>query len=84
MKNSGNCSDFGTITSYKVMRDQHGISRGSGFVAFSTREEANRALGEMNGKMVAGKPLFVSLAERKEERRAKLQVILCSIGSAMN
>ncbi|KAK7283283.1 hypothetical protein RIF29_12703 [Crotalaria pallida] len=66
-------SDFGTITSYKVMRDPHGISRGSGFVAFSTPEEANRALGEMNGKMVAGKPLFVALAERKEERRAKLQ-----------
>ncbi|KAK7289932.1 hypothetical protein RIF29_03977 [Crotalaria pallida] len=77
-------SDFGTITSYKVMRDPHGISRGYGFVAFSTPEEANRALGEMNGKMVAGKPLFVALAERKEERRAKLQVILCSIGSAMN
>ncbi|KAE9586818.1 hypothetical protein Lal_00004325 [Lupinus albus] len=66
-------SEFGTITSYKVMRDPHGISRGSGFVAFSTPEEANRALGEMNGKMVAGKPLFVALAQRKEERRAKLQ-----------
>jgi len=29
----------------------------------------------MNGKMVAGKPLYVALAQRKEDRRARLQVI---------
>lgn len=27
----------------------------------------------MNGKMFAGKPLYVALAQRKEERRARLQ-----------
>ncbi|KAL2318531.1 hypothetical protein Fmac_032407 [Flemingia macrophylla] len=67
--------EFGTITSCKVMRDPNGISRGSGFVAFSTPEEASRALGEMNGKMIAGKPLYVALAQRKEERRARLQLL---------
>ncbi|XP_020700719.1 polyadenylate-binding protein 2-like [Dendrobium catenatum] len=66
-------SVFGTITSYKVMRDPNGISRGSGFVAFSTPEEASRALSEMNGKMVGSKPLYVAHAQRKEERRARLQ-----------
>lgn len=66
-------SDYGTITSCKVMRDPSGISRGSGFVAFSTSEEASRALAEMNGKMVISKPLYVALAQRKEERRARLQ-----------
>ncbi|XP_011017176.1 PREDICTED: polyadenylate-binding protein 8-like [Populus euphratica] len=66
-------SDFGTITSCKVMRDPSGISRGSGFVAFSTPEEASRALAEMNGKMVVSKPLYVAPAQRKEERRARLQ-----------
>ncbi|XP_019429821.1 PREDICTED: polyadenylate-binding protein 2-like isoform X2 [Lupinus angustifolius] len=66
-------SEFGTITSYKVMRDPSGASRGSGFVAFSTPEEASRALVEMNSKMIAGKPLYVALAQRKEERRARLQ-----------
>ncbi|OIW15647.1 hypothetical protein TanjilG_08223 [Lupinus angustifolius] len=66
-------AEFGTITSYKVMRDPSGVSRGSGFVAFSTPEEASRALAEMNGKMIAGKPLYVALAQRKEERRARLQ-----------
>lgn len=67
-------SEFGTITSCKIMQDTQGISRGSGFVAFSTPEEAARALAEMNGKMVAAKPLYVALAQKKEERKAKLQV----------
>jgi len=66
-------SEFGTITSCKVMRDPSGVSRGSGFVAFSTSEEASRALAEMNGKMVVSKPLYVALAQKKEERRARLQ-----------
>lgn len=64
--------EFGTITSCKVMRDPQGNSRGSGFVAFSSPEEATRAVTEMNGKMIGSKPLYVALAQRKEERRARL------------
>ncbi|KAK9112696.1 hypothetical protein Scep_020215 [Stephania cephalantha] len=66
-------SEFGTITSCKVMRDPNGVSRGSGFVAFSTPEEASRSLAEMNGKMVFGKPIYVAIAQRKEDRKARLQ-----------
>ncbi|KAJ6829118.1 polyadenylate-binding protein 2-like [Iris pallida] len=66
-------SEFGTITSCKVMRDVNGISRGSGFVAFSSPQDASRALGEMNGKMIGSKPLYVAIAQRKEDRRARLQ-----------
>ncbi|GMP38364.1 hypothetical protein CsSME_00009633 [Camellia sinensis var. sinensis] len=66
-------SPFGTITAYKVLRDANGISRKSGFVAFSTPEEASRALVEINGKMVVSKPLYVAYAERKEDRRVRLQ-----------
>ncbi|XP_028806889.1 polyadenylate-binding protein 2 [Neltuma alba] len=66
-------SGFGTIVSCKVMREPNGISKGSGFVAFSSPEEASRALSEMNSKMVAGKPLYVAHAQRKEDRRARLQ-----------
>ncbi|CAL5377399.1 unnamed protein product [Camellia sinensis] len=66
-------SPFGTITAYKVLRDANGISRKSGFVAFSTPEEASTALVEMNGKMVVSKPLYVAYAERKEDRRVRLQ-----------
>ncbi|XP_061365647.1 polyadenylate-binding protein 3-like isoform X2 [Gastrolobium bilobum] len=66
-------SDFGTITSCKVMLDSHGHSKGSGFVAFSTPEEASKALREMNGKMIGPKRLYVAVAQRKEERKAQLQ-----------
>ncbi|KAE8691527.1 Polyadenylate-binding protein 4 [Hibiscus syriacus] len=66
-------SQYGTITSCMVMRDPSGVSKGSGFVAFSTPEEASRALAEMNGKMIVSKPLYVALAQRKEDRRARLQ-----------
>lgn len=65
--------EFGTITSCRVMRDAAGVSRGSAFVAFSSPEEATRAVTELNGKMVGAKPLYVALAQRKEDRRMRLQ-----------
>lgn len=66
-------AEYGTITSCKVMRDSNGVSRGSGFVAFKSAEDASRALAEMNSKMVGSKPLYVALAQRKEDRKARLQ-----------
>ncbi|TYI77352.1 hypothetical protein E1A91_D06G136500v1 [Gossypium mustelinum] len=66
-------SEFGTITSCMVMLDPQGVSKGSGFVAFSTPEEASKALNAMNGKMIGKKPLYVAVAQRKEERKARLQ-----------
>lgn len=72
-------SEFGTITSCKVMLDHQGTSKGSGFVAFSTPDEANKALTEMNGKMLGRKPLYVAVAQRKEERKARLQARFAQI-----
>ncbi|KAG6602210.1 Polyadenylate-binding protein 5, partial [Cucurbita argyrosperma subsp. sororia] len=66
-------SEYGTITSCKVMLDQNGLSKGSGFVAFSSPDEATRALNELNGKMKGRKPLYVAVAQHKEERKARLQ-----------
>ncbi|CAJ1890077.1 unnamed protein product [Sphenostylis stenocarpa] len=67
-------SACGTITSAKVMQDDKGISKGFGFVCFSTAEEANIAVNTFHGFMFHGKPLYVALAQRKEDRKAQLQL----------
>jgi polyadenylate-binding protein len=63
---------YGVITSAKVMTDENGRSRGFGFVCFSSPEEATKAVTEMNGKLLGSKPLYVALAQRKEDRKAQL------------
>jgi len=62
----------GVITSAKVMGDDSGRSKGFGFVCFEKPDDATKAVVEMNNRMVAGKPLYVALAQRKEDRKAQL------------
>jgi len=64
---------FGTVTSCKVMRDDKGTSKGFGFVCFSSPDEATKAVAEMNNKMIGSKPLYVSMAQRREVRRQQLE-----------
>jgi polyadenylate-binding protein len=62
---------YGTITSAKVMRDKDRpeVSKGFGFVCFSSPEEATRAVTAMNGQMVGSKPIYVALHQPIEIRR---------------
>lgn len=66
-------SRCGLVTSAKVMRLENGVSRGYGFVCFRTPYEAQRAIFLMNGRILDGKPLFVGIAQKKEERRKVLE-----------
>merc|ERR1719420_1877506 len=62
---------YGTVTSARVMTEG-GRSKGFGFVCFSTPDEATKAVTEMNGRIIVAKPLYVALAQRKEDRKAPL------------
>ena len=41
-------------------------------MCFSTPDEATKAVTEMNGRIIVAKPLYVALAQRKEDRKAHL------------
>uniref|UniRef100_A0A7S2EZ67 Polyadenylate-binding protein n=1 Tax=Stereomyxa ramosa TaxID=1078864 RepID=A0A7S2EZ67_9EUKA len=66
-------SVYGPITSCRIMVDEKGNSKGFGFVCFESTEDASKAVTEMNGSMLGGKPIYVALAESKEVRRSKLE-----------
>ncbi|GLU22317.1 hypothetical protein SLE2022_384040 [Rubroshorea leprosula] len=63
----------GTITSARVMRYDNGMSKGFGFVSFSTPEEAKAALDELNGAVhEEGRP-YMAIAQCKEDRLKEAQ-----------
>lgn len=69
-------SPYGTIQSCHIAREERekkSVSRGFGFVCFTSPEEATKAVTEVNGRMVDGKPLYVALAQRKDVRRNQLE-----------
>jgi len=64
---------YGKVTSAKLMRDDEKRPKGFGFVCFERAEDATKATIEMNGKIVGSKPLYVALAQRKEDRKKHLE-----------
>ena len=79
------CSEFGTVTStfLATYPSQDGsappVSKGFGFVAFSRAQEAELAKEKLHGVMVGRKKLFVSYAEKKEDRQIRLKAYFANM-----
>ncbi len=62
-----NFSEFGTVTSAKVMMDRDtGNSKGFGFVEMASAEFAQAAIDGLNGVSVDGRAIVVNLARPRE------------------
>eukprot|EP01028_Stygiella_incarcerata_P014537 TRINITY_DN97_c0_g1_i1.p1 TRINITY_DN97_c0_g1~~TRINITY_DN97_c0_g1_i1.p1 ORF type:complete len:562 (-),score=158.39 TRINITY_DN97_c0_g1_i1:216-1901(-) len=62
-------SAFGTIISHRVARNEMKLSRGFGYVCFSSAEEALEAIKIMKNKVYKGKPLYVAYHQSREDRQ---------------
>ena len=59
----------GTVESAAVVEDREtGRSRGFGFVEMSSKEEAETAISQFNGKDMGGRALTVNEAKPREDR----------------
>lgn len=62
-------SSYGTVSSAKVINDHaSGRSRGFGFVEMPDREEALKAMDELNNSVFDGKEISVNEAKPKTDR----------------
>ena len=60
---------FGSISTSKVIMDRYtGSSRGFGFVEMSSEAEGKAAIDGLNGKVIEGRAISVSVAREREER----------------
>ena len=77
-------SEYGTITSAFLATyaptdsSSLAVSKGFGFVAFSRPQEADLAKDKMNGRIVGRKKIFVSYAEKKEDRQMRLKILFAN------
>jgi len=61
---------FGQVESANIIKDKFsGESRGFGFVEMPSKDEAQKAIEEMNGKDLMGRALNVNEARPKTNRR---------------
>lgn len=62
---------FGQINNVNIIRDKFSTeSRGFGFVEMALKEEAQKAISELNGKDLKGKMISVNEARPRTERRS--------------
>ncbi len=62
-------AEIGTVESANVVEDREtGRSRGFGFVEMASKEEADTAISQLDGKEVNGRNLKVNEAKPREDR----------------
>lgn len=62
-------AEYGEVTSAKVITDKFtNRSRGFGFVEMSDDTAAQKAINELNGAVVEGRSISVTVAKPREER----------------
>jgi RNA recognition motif-containing protein len=62
-------SQAGNVVSANVIMDREsGRSKGFGFVEMGSEDEAKKAIDELNGKELDGRPIVVNEARPREER----------------
>lgn len=60
---------IGPVVSARVITDREtGRSKGFGFVEFENDEDNQKAVDQLNGKELDGRPITVGLARPREER----------------
>jgi polyadenylate-binding protein len=64
---------YGPVSSVLIQRDEHGHSKGFGFVNFEHPEDAEKAVQGLHDVDFHGKRLFVSRAQKKSEREDELR-----------
>jgi RNA recognition motif-containing protein len=62
-------AEVGTVVSANVIKDREtNRSKGFGFVEMSSDDEAKKAVDQLNGKDLDGRPIVVNEARPREER----------------
>ncbi|MGI8951694.1 MAG: RNA recognition motif domain-containing protein [Chitinophagaceae bacterium] len=64
-------SKFGTVTSAKIIIDRAtNQSRGFAFIEMSSEQEGKDAIAGLNNKEIEGRPISVSVAREREDRKS--------------
>jgi len=63
---------FGEVSSVKILMDREtGRSRGFGFVEMPNQSDGEKAIAQLNGKEVGGRPLRINEARPREQREQR-------------